>query len=426
MPKNTRPKGTRDFVPPDSHRKFFVESTFRRLAHLYGYQEVVTPTFEHTEVFIKSSGATSDITTKEMYTFADRAERSLTLKPEGTPGVVRAVLENRLKTPCRLFYIAPCFRYSRPQKGRYREFYQLGIEAIGERNPAVDAEVVQFGVQFFECLGVGECIVNVNSIGCEKCRPEYRKRLIVFLEERKQNLCPDCQSRLNLSPLRIFDCKNESCRKNTAGAPLPEEHLCPECQKHFSLFIDELKRSGTRFEIDKRLVRGLDYYNRTTFEFISPVLGAQNSLGGGGRYDYLFEEFGGPATPAIGLAIGLERTLLVLPAKKSEQNRRNLVFLVWTGEQEFAVAQHLLKELRSDGIPAQMAFDNLKLKQQLHLADIANASYAIIVGADELKRGGYGIKNLITGEQNEVCAAELFSQLKAALKHRVEVENPES
>ncbi len=415
MPKHSRPKGTRDFIPPESKQKLLIESTFRQLAYLYGYQEVVTPTFEHTEVFVKASGASSDIVTKEMYTFTDRAERSLTLKPEGTPGVVRAVLENRLKIPCRLFYIAPCFRYNRPQKGRYREFYQLGIEAIGEASPLVDAEVVQFGVKFFEHLGVAECSVKVNSIGCRECRPEFRQTLVTFLEQKKHSLCLDCHERLKLSPLRVFDCKKETCQMLLAGAPVPRKYLCPQCQAHFAQFTELLSRTGITFEIDDRLVRGLDYYNRTTFEFVSPVLGAQNSLGGGGRYDYLFEEFGGLKTPAIGLAIGLERTLLAMPAKTAEHNRRNFVFLIWTGEKELTNAQNLLAQLRAHGIPCQMSYDTPKLKRQLHLADITGATCALIVGADELQRGTYALKNLLTGEQIEVPAKELFFRLKLAL-----------
>jgi histidyl-tRNA synthetase len=416
MLKHTRPKGTQDFVPPQSGQKWLVETTFRELAQLYGYQEIVTPTFEHTEVFVKSSGVASDIVTKEMYTFTDRAERSLTLKPEGTPGVVRAVLENQLRLPCRLFYIAPCFRYSRPQKGRYREFYQLGIEALGEASPLVDAEVVLFGVRFFERLGLSDCLVKVNSIGCRLCRPGFKERLTNFLQEVNDGLCPDCQNRQKLSPLRVFDCKNERCQNLLAQAPVPKDHLCSECGANFDRFTAGLRRTGIGFEIDARLVRGLDYYNRTTFEFVSRALGAQNSLGGGGRYDYLIEEFGGPATPAIGLAIGLERTLLAQPIKGNEPSHRKLVFVLWTGEKELEVAQRVVEQLRSEGIPAQIAFDSPKLKRQLHLADIAGAGYAVIVGAEELNRGVYAVKNLMTGEQSEISASELISWLKSHIR----------
>lgn len=415
MAKSTRPKGTQDFVPPLSEKKFLVEETFRTLAQTYGYREVVTPTFEHTEVFIKSSGSTSDIVQKEMYTFTDRAGRSLTLKPEGTPGVVRAVLENWLHLPCRLFYITPCFRYSRPQKGRYREFYQLGIEALGEAHPLVDAETIQFGAQFFARLGISDCLVRVNSIGCRICRPGYREKLLLYLRAHQDKLCPDCASRLELNPLRTFDCKNPSCSTVLADAPLSRQHLCPECREHFAVVLAGLKQTTVRWELDERLVRGLDYYNRTTFEFVSGALGAQNSLGGGGRYDYLFEEFGGSPTPAIGLAIGLERTLLVAPEPDGSLSQP-LVFIVWTGSEELPAAQQLLDRLRNENIPSLMTYDTSKLKRQFHLADLAGARLGIIVGAEELKRGVYGLKNLVSGTQNEVPSAEIVARVREILR----------
>lgn len=415
MLKHNRPKGTQDFVPPASHQKFLVESTFREIARVYGYQEIVTPTFEHTEVFIKSSGSASDIVTKEMYTFQDRSERSLTLKPEGTPGVVRAVLENQLRLPCRLFYITPCFRYSRPQKGRYREFYQLGIEALGEASYLTDVEVVQFGVRFFSALGITDCLVKVNSIGCRTCRPDYRGKLVNFLLINREKLCPDCQQRIELNPLRVFDCKNTRCQVTLNPAPLARNYLCSECQSHFQGFINQLAACGIRFEVDDHLVRGLDYYNRTTFEFISGRLGAQNSLGGGGRYDYLVEEFGGPPTPAIGLAIGLERAMLSMTVETEKLNRRKLVFVIWTTENELAPARNITETLRNAGIPAQIVFETPKLKRQFHLADIAGAQLALVVGAEEIARGVYGIKNLITGQQREIAADKLIDYLKQQL-----------
>jgi len=412
--KSNRPKGTQDFVPPQSEKKFWAEKTFRRLAHLYGYREIVTPTFEHTELFIKSSGSTSDIVQKEMYTFSDRAGRSLTLKPEGTPGVVRAVLENQLRLPCRLFYITPCFRYSRPQKGRYREFYQLGVEALGEAHPLVDTETIQLGAEFFARLGISDCLVLINSIGCRLCRPNYREKLLNFLRPHRQELCPDCASRLEHNPLRTFDCKNPHCQEILAAAPLPHQHLCPECQKHFDAVLTGLKSTPVRWELNEHLVRGLDYYNRTTFEFVSPVLGEQISLGGGGRYDYLIEEFGGPPTPAIGLAIGLERTLLALPELKTAPLRQ-LVFVAWTGTEELAAARQLLDRLRAENIPALITYETPKLKRQFHLADLAQARLCVVVGAEELKRGVYGLKDLSSGAQTEVSQADIVNRLREIL-----------
>ncbi|MCR4424155.1 MAG: histidine--tRNA ligase [candidate division WOR-3 bacterium] len=414
MLKSNRPKGTQDFVPPQSEKKFWAEKTFRRLAHLYGYREIVTPTFEHTEVFIKSSGSTSDIVQKEMYTFNDRAGRSLTLKPEGTPGVVRAVLENQLRLPCRLFYITPCFRYSRPQKGRYREFYQLGAEALGEAHPLVDAETIQLGAEFFARLGINDCLVLINSIGCRLCRPHYREKLLNFLRPYQEELCPDCASRLEHNPLRTFDCKNPHCQKVLEAAPLPHQHLCPECQKHFAAVLSGLKNTPVRWELNEHLVRGLDYYNRTTFEFVSPVLGEQISLGGGGRYDYLIEEFGGPPTPAIGLAIGLERTLLALPEPETAPLRQ-MVFIVWTGAEELPAARELVDRLRAENIPALISYETPKLKRQFHLADLAQARLCVVVGAEEMKRGVYGLKDLSSGAQTEVSHADIVNRIREIL-----------
>ncbi len=415
MPRTSRPKGTQDFLPPESTKKSRIETIFRELATVYGYQEVVTPTFEHTELFIKSSGTASDIVQKEMYTFTDRGGRSLTLKPEGTPGAVRAVLENNLHLPCRLFYISPCFRYSRPQKGRYREFYQLGVEALGEASPLVDAETIAFGATFFTRLGITDFTIKVNSIGCRTCRPAYREKLLNFLRENRGKMCPDCQTRMEINPLRTFDCKNEPCQQVLTSAPLPSSHLCPECHAHFQEVISSLKNSPFNWELDPHLVRGLDYYNRTTFEYVSSALGAQSSLGGGGRYDYLFEEFGGPPAPAVGLAIGLERTLLTIPASSPvfPPERRNLVFIVWTGPGEMANARELLATLRQQNIPALMTYEPVRLKRQFHLADLAGARLCLIVGEDEVRENTYGLKNLITGEQTTVPAANLIPAILA-------------
>jgi len=413
--RHTRPKGTQDFIPPVSQQKLLVENTFRDLAVIYGFQEIVTPTFEHTELFIKSSGTGSDIVIKEMYSFQDRSQRSLTLKPEGTPGVIRAVLENRLVLPARLYYITPCFRYSRPQKGRYREFYQLGIEALGEASARTDAELIHFGVRFFSRLNIAGLTVMVNSIGCRTCRQDYREKLLTFLRLNREALCPDCQQRIEVNPLRVLDCKNDHCQTMLQKAPVPREYLCSDCQTHFTIVINELTARQLPYRIDDHLVRGLDYYNRTTFEFVSDKLGAQNSLGGGGRYDYLIEELGGPPTPASGLAIGLERTMLAMPQLEVPTGRRQLVFVIWTSENELRTAVDLTDRLREAGIPAQLSFDSPKLKRQLHLADLADAAFAVIVGEEELKRGVYGLKNLTTGEQIELPAPELISRLKPLL-----------
>jgi len=413
--KQSRPKGTQDFVPPDSERRRRVEGAFRSLAECYGYREIITPTFEHTAVFVKSSGEASDVVTKEMYSFKDRAGRDLALRAEGTPGVVRAVVENRLRMPCRLYYVGPYFRYSRPQKGRYREFNQVGVEALGEASPLTDAEVISFGNAFFESLGIGDCTTQVNSIGCRECRPAHRAVLREFLLERKEQLCADCQVRIERNPLRVFDCKVETCRQAVQDAPTPRQYLCPACQSHLGQVLVGLDRRGLRYAMNDRLVRGLDYYNRTTFEYISASLGAQDSLGGGGRYDYLVEEFGGPDTPGIGLAIGLERTMLAMP-EETQPARRKLVFVVWLSEAELVAAEKLAVLLRAGGIPARIDYDARKVKGQFRSADAAQAAGCVVIGPDELARGVYSLKDMVTGEQQEVPADTIADAIRARFK----------
>ncbi|MFO7676445.1 MAG: histidine--tRNA ligase [bacterium] len=399
-PKHARPKGTQDFLPGAAARRRRVEHAFRHAAAAFGFEEIITPMFEHTEVFVKSAGEASDVVTKEMYTFPDRGGRSLTLRPEGTPGVVRAVLEERLRLPARLHYCGPFFRYGRPQKGRLREFHQLGVEALGEVNPEADAEVILLGRWFFEDLGIADCGVQLNSIGCRECRPAYRAELVGYLSGRAGALCEDCRVRLERNPMRVLDCKNESCRREAEGAPAARNHLCPACREHFDRLRAELDRRGLRYELADRLVRGLDYYNRTTFEYVSARLGAQDSLGGGGRYDYLFEEFGGPATPAVGLAIGLERTMMVMP-EAPEPARRRLAFVVWMTEAERGAAVELLDRLRVDGVPAQMSYDP-RPARQFKAADAARAACCVIIGPDEAGRGTVSLKDLATGTQEEI------------------------
>ncbi len=409
--KQSRPKGTQDFVPPDSERVRQAEEVFRRLAGTCGYREIFTPTFEHTAVFVKSSGETSDIVTKEMFSFKDHAGRDLTLRAEGTPCVVRAVLENRLRLPCRLYYVGPFFRYVRPQKGRYREFIQVGVEALGEASPLADAEVISFGGAFFADLGIRECTTQVNTIGCRECRPAHRQALRDYLLDRTGQLCADCRVRLERNPLRVFDCKVETCRAAVKDAPKPRQYLCPECGHHFEQVLADLTRRGVRHEVNDRLVRGLDYYSRTTFEYVSTALGAQDSLGGGGRYDYLVEEFGGPATPGVGLAIGLERTLLAAPPAPTPP-RRPLAFVVWLTEAEIAAAEKLADRLRADGVAAQVDCDSRKIKGQFKSADAAQAACCVVIGPDELAKGVYSLKDLATGEQREVPADAIASEVR--------------
>lgn len=409
--KHTRPKGTKDFVPPESGRKQWAEAEFRRRAELYGFREAVTPIIEHTELFVKSSGESSDVVTKEMYTFKDRSDRSITLRPEGTPGITRALLENALRLPCRLYYIGPMFRYNRPQKGRYREFFQLGVESFGEASPQVDAEVIALGLEFFRGLGILDCESQVNSIGCRECRPEYHEKLKAYLAARQDRLCADCRVRSVQNPLRVFDCKEESCQALLAGAPRAKDNLCPACAEHFAGVQEGLRMRGVPFVINDRMVRGLDYYSRTAFEYISRSIGAQDSLGGGGRYDYMVQDFGGPATPAIGFALGEERALMA--AQDGVAPEPQLAFVVALSENERAAGIALLAELRASGISARMDYDSRKVQKQFRAADTAGARYCAILGGDEVAKGTVALKDMKTGEQQEVARPELITRLIA-------------
>jgi len=414
-PKHIRPKGTQDFIPPLSEDRRWVEEVARRLSARYGFREVITPIFEHTDVFVKSSGDASDIVTKEMYEFKDRAERSLTLRPEGTPGVVRALLENSMRVPTRLYYIGPYFRYGRPQKGRYREFNQYGVEAVGEASPETDAEIIILGETFFHDVGVADCTTMVNSIGCRECRPGHREALVGFLTQHRDELCEDCRTRIERNPLRVFDCKNESCQAVLADAPKPRERLCPACEEHFTGVRAALDRHGLRYELNDLLVRGLDYYNRTVFEYVSGRLGAQDSLGGGGRYYYLVGDFGGPPTPAAGFAIGLERTVLAMPEPEPE-GRRRLAFVVWMTDAEKGAALEVLAKLRAEGVPAMVDHDATRPKRQFRSADASMASCCVIVGPDEVAGGTLSVKDLHTGDQTEVPANLIVGQVRAMFR----------
>lgn len=413
--KHARPKGTQDFLPPEAGRLRHAEELFRRVAGRFGYEEIITPTFEHADVFVKGSGATSDIVTKEMYRFRDRSERELVLRPEGTPGVIRAAIEGGLRGPARFCYVGSYFRYSRPQKGRYREFHQLGVEALGEPGPETDAEVIFLGAEYFAILGVEDCRVLVNSIGCAACRPGYRVKLVEYLSARRDALCPDCVARLEANPLRVFDCKVETCRVAVAEAPTPRAHLCPDCARHFEGVQAALTARNQQFEIADRLVRGLDYYNRTAFEYVSDHIGAQDSLGGGGRYDYLVREFGGPDTPGIGFALGLERALLALPAAGGPARRR-LAFIVWMTEAELPAARELADRLRADGVAARVDYDSKKPARQFKSADAARAACCVVIGPDEVARGVYSIKDLATGDQTEIPTDFVIPEVRARFR----------
>lgn len=417
----TGPRGTKDILPDTVGQWLYVEKTVRDICEVYGYKEIRTPIFEHTELFLRGIGETTDVVEKEMYSFTDRGERSLTLRPENTAAAVRAFLEHKLYADTalnKLFYIGSMFRYDRPQAGRYREFHQFGVEALGSSNPAVDAEIIMLAAQFLQTLGLAELELSLNSVGCPKCRPVYRQKLQEFFQDKLDGLCKDCRSRYDRNPMRILDCKNDDCKALSVGAPNITDCLCEECTDHFVQVQTFLTSAGVKFNLDPRLVRGLDYYTKTAFEIQYAPLGAQSAVAGGGRYDGLIEECGGNATPAVGFAVGLERVLLAL----EKQNLLPLnasptdAFIVALGEGVQATAFKILCDLRAKGLKANMDFAGRSLKAQMKQANKAAARFAILIGEDEIKESCAVLKNMETGEQEKVALQELVNKLYAEVK----------
>ncbi|MHB8927985.1 MAG: histidine--tRNA ligase [Bacillota bacterium] len=417
----TRPRGTLDYLPEDMDRWHYLEGLAHRLCRLYGYQQIKTPLFEHSELFERTVGGATDIVEKEMYTFQDRGGRSLSLRPEGTAPVGRAYLEDKLYAqpqPTKLYYVEPVFRYERPQAGRVRQHYQFGIEAFGSQNPALDAEVIAMAMDFFGRLGVTGLDVQINSIGCPACRPAYREALIGYLRGKAALLCDDCRSRLERNPLRVLDCKNESCRPHLEAAPVAGEHLCPECRAHFEALQAYLAGYGIPFTVNRRLVRGLDYYTKTVFEIIAPGLGAQNTVCGGGRYDGLIEVLGGNATPGVGFGLGMERLMLTLERQGiALPSRSNLdVFVASVGETAAARALRLVHDLRAADVAADLDYLGRSLKGQLKYASKTGARWVAIIGDEELAADEVTVRRLDTGEQERVPAAGLPARLAEQVK----------
>ncbi|MGH2661694.1 MAG: histidine--tRNA ligase [Actinomycetota bacterium] len=410
------PRGTQDLLPPVSDRLEVLAAEAAALARRCGYRRVETPTFEHTELFVRGVGETSDVVTKEMYTFEDRGGRSLTLRPEGTAPVVRAYLAKRqeLPTPFKAYYIVPMFRHERPQAGRMRQHTQFGIEVIGTDAPGADVEVIAIGQRYLSGRGLRRFHLLVNSIGDERCRPAYREVLLAFLEERAGRLCRNHRERWRANPLRVLDCKEEECRQATEDAPRMLDHLDDECRRHFEAVRLGLEEEGIAHEIDHRLVRGLDYYTRTAFEFVSEVLGpTQSTLCGGGRYDGLAEVLGGEHTPGIGFGLGLERVLLALERERVPLPEIEApVFVVAIGDEARRESRALLRELRDAGVAADASLEDRPLKAQLRMADRSEARYAAILGEQELQDGVVTVRNLADGTQQRVKRTELVPWLR--------------
>ena len=401
-------RGMRDILPPETNRWQWVESVAREVFELYGYQELRLPLIERTELFARSIGADTDIVAKEMYTFPDRHGDSLTLRPEATAQVVRAVLENRLeKAPGvkKLYTIGPMFRYERPQKGRYRQFYQINCEALGADAPELDAEVILMLMEILGRLKLTRTRLMVNSLGCPECQTDFKARLKLFLRN-KEGWCEDCQRRRETNPLRVLDCKSTQCKGLLTHAPMMRDCLCEACDIHYRRVLELLGRFNIAYEENPRLVRGLDYYTRTAFEVAALGLGAQDAVAGGGRYNGLARELGGPDLPSIGFAIGEDRLLEVLPAEVGQEPSRK-VFLAALGGAARDRAFSLLQELRQQGLAAEMDFEGRSLKAQMSLADRLGAACVVILGDREMAEGVAQVRHMATGEQEQVALAEL-------------------
>ena len=404
--KNTAAKGTQDILPEISSAWEHIEDKFREICQLYGYEEIRTPTFEHTEVFARGVGETSDVVQKEMYTFEDKGNRSITLRPEGTAGIVRSFIEkgmNSLAFPVKLFYEITAFRYENVQKGRYREFHQLGVEAFGAEGPFIDAEMLAMLQHFFKTLGLKQINLEINSLGTPESRKVYREALLGYLRPHKNELCEDCQARMEENPLRVLDCKNEHCHEITKSAPLILDYLDEESERHFNKLRELLDNLGVEYKVNPKIVRGLDYYSKTVFEFISENVGAQGTICGGGRYDGLIKLMGGQDTPGIGFALGEERLLLELEAQGVLKNDRPVadVFIASLDDEALIAAQKLSQELRHLGVRAQYELTGRSLKAQMKYAGKQGAKNLIVLGGDELSEGKAAVRSLVEKDKAE-------------------------
>jgi len=396
-----RPKGTNDLLPEEIWRWHKLEELIRKECALFNFHEIRTPVFEETKLFQRGIGEGTDIVEKEMYTFTDKGGRSLTLRPEGTASVVRAFIENNLKgmgLPVKLYYFGPMFRYERPQAGRYRQFYQFGVECFGSMEPVLDAEVILLASEIYKKLGIKNVVLRLNSIGCPQCRPLYIAKLIEQLGNNKDKLCQDCLRRLDVNPLRVLDCKEKKCQAITTSLPSITDYLCPECKTHFTKLKQILTLWKLSYVEEPRLVRGLDYYTKTVFEFTGENLGAQNAIGAGGRYDKLVEEIGGEKTYAVGFAMGIERTLQSVDASWQKEPDVDL-YIVSIGDQTKEEALRQLILARQQGIKAELDTLNRSVKAQFKQADKLRAKFCLILGPDELVKGQVKLKNMQSGEE---------------------------
>lgn len=412
------PKGTKDVLPSQVHKWQFVEKTARETAELFAFREIRTPVFEHTELFARGVGDTTDIVTKEMYTFLDKGNRSVTLKPEGTAGVARSFIENGMAggvLPAKMYYLIPAFRYERPQAGRLREFHQFGVELYGAADPAADAETITLADLFLKKLGLKQVRLELNSIGCKHCRAKYNEALKEYFRPHLAEMCPDCNARFEKNPMRIIDCKEEGCRRFTAGAPRMLDYLCDDCKAHFEEVKALLARAGVAYEINPSIVRGLDYYSRTVFEFVTSAAGAQGTVCGGGRYDSLIEQIGEKPVPAVGFAAGMERLLMVMEAEEAPMPEPSgtVCYLAGMDGASRAKAFELATMLRAKGIACECDLMGRSVKAQFKYADKSGAKFVAVIGGSELEEGAVSLKNMATSSSEKVAFADLADYLSS-------------
>ena len=408
------PKGMKDVLPSQSYKWQYVEETARQVAKTFGFKEIRTPVLEHTELFLRGVGDTTDIVNKEMYTFTDKGNRSVTLKPEGTAGVARSFVENGMLNdglPAKMYYFSPAFRYERPQAGRLREHHQFGVELYGSANPQADAEVITLVDIFYKRLGLKEVKLQINSIGCAECRKAYSAALKEYFKPRLNEMCADCNSRFEKNPLRILDCK--VCKAITANAPAITDYLCDDCGAHFKEVQKLLKLSGVEFTVNPSIVRGLDYYSRTVFEFVSNAAGAQGTVCGGGRYDTLLQQIGEKPVPAVGFGGGIERLLMVMEAEgvNIPEPQKTRIYVAGMDEKSREAAFKIVNELRFKGISAESDLMERSVKAQFKYADKLGAEYVAVIGENELSSGEVNIKKMSDGTQAAVKFADIITYL---------------
>ncbi|OWZ83617.1 histidine--tRNA ligase [Natranaerobius trueperi] len=412
------PRGTKDILPEENLKWNFLEKTAQKVAERFGFQQIRFPIFEHTELFQRSVGETSDIVSKEMYTFTDRGSRSITLRPEGTAPTVRMYVEYKLfnqPQPTKFYYTGPMFRYDRPQAGRYRQFHQFGVELFGSEAPEADVEVMKLALDYFTALGLDGLELEINSVGCKKCREEYINTLVKYFESKIEMLCEDCNNRFRTNPMRVLDCKQKGCQDAVdEDVPFITDNLCSECDNHFENVKKLLSGLDIDYRINRHLVRGLDYYTKTAFEVVSSSIGAQNALGGGGRYDYLVEECGGPATPGVGFAVGLERILLALDKQNVDLPKADTydIFIVTASKETTHYKSfNLLHKLRDEGFSAIMDYDGRSLRAQMKRANKLGVRYSLILGDEELQEGICQLKDMESGTQQSIPLDDLIERL---------------